>query len=131
MMNMERSEEDILKEELKKSAEDFKAQLEVEVSESLVQAEKMVKTSAVIAGGALLGYAIYKVFFESEESKKKHKKRKSKKSKGSDFLEPVLKAGAEMATTFLLSMARRKLVEYISDLDQTFETSNGHSQANQ
>lgn len=128
---METSEEDIIKEELKKSADDFKTQLEVEVNESLVQAEKAVKTTAVIAGGALLGYAIYKVFFESEESKKKHKKKKSKKSKGSDFLDPVLKAGAEMATTFLLSMARRKLVEYMSDLDQTFESSNGHSQANQ
>jgi hypothetical protein len=130
-MKMETSEEDIIKEELKKSADDFKTQLEVEVNESLVQAEKAVKTTAVIAGGALLGYAIYKVFFESEESKKKHKKKKSKKSKGSDFLDPVLKAGAEMATTFLLSMARRKLVEYMSDLDQTFESSNGHSQANQ
>ena len=128
---MKTSDEDILKEELRESADSFKAQLEVEVNESLVQVEKMVKTSAVIAGGALLGYAIYKVFFQSEESKKKHKKGNTKKSKGSDFLEPILKAGAEMATTFLLSMARRKLVEYISDLDQTFETSNGHSQANQ
>jgi hypothetical protein len=128
---METNEEDILKKDLKKSADSFKAQLEVEVNESIVQLEKMVKTTAVIAGGALLGYAVFKIFFMSEESGKKHKKGKSKKSRGPDFLEPVLKAGAEVATTFLLSMARRKIVEYMNDLDHTFESSNGHPSGNQ
>ena len=131
MNKMVKSEEEVLKEDLRKSADSFKAQLEVEVNESLVQVEKMLKTTAVIAGGAILGYSVFKLFFKSEESKKKHKNKKSKKPGKSTFFDPMIKAGAEVATTFLLSMARKKLIEYINDLDQTFEPSNEHSARNQ
>ena len=127
---METSDENVLKDELQKSADSYKAQLEVEVGESLEQIEKVVKTATMIAGGALIGYTIFKIFFQSEEEEKKPKK-KQKKTRSSYFFDPMLKAGAEIATTFLLSMARRKLIEYINSLDQTVESSNGHSTTDQ
>ena len=128
---METSDENVLKEELQKSADSYKAQLEVEVGESLEQIEKVVKTASIIAGGALLGYTVFKIFFQTEDEETKSKKKKRKRSRSSGLMDPVIKAGAEIATSFLLAMARRKLIEYINSLDQTVETTNGHSTTDQ
>ena len=130
MKKMETSDDKILKENLRKSAESYKAQLAVEVSESMNQLERILKTTAVVAGGALIGYSIFKILFETEDEKKKDKKNRSAKTVKSDFFRPLVKAGAEVVATYVLAIARQKLKEYINNLKETETSSNGHSSGN-
>ena len=130
---METIEEREKKESLRNSADELKAQLETELEQSLEQISKLAKVAAAVAGGVLIGYSVYKVFFESEESKKRKKlKGKSKKSEkgsgaGSSFFDPILRAGGELAATYLLAIAKRKLQEYIINFEEGPEQPDEHS----
>lgn len=137
MKKMETSDDKVLKDFLRKTADSYKSQLEIEVNESIGQFEKFLKTAAITVGGFLLGYAVYNLLLDTEEAdvekqkkKKKTRVKKSKRRRNKDY-HPIVKAGAEVAATFLLSMARQKLVEYIKDLERTKSESNGYSSGDQ
>ena len=129
---METTEEKEKKEILRKSADELKDQLEVELDQSLEQITKLVKVAAAVAGGVLVGYSVYKVFFESEDKKKRKKEKKKMKvyadssDSGSSFFDPILRAGGELVATYLLAIAKRKLQEYISNLEHGHSESNEH-----
>ena len=133
---METKEDKLVKESLRKSADSFKASLEHEIGESMVELEKAAKIAAAVGGGLLLGYSIYKIFFEKEETPKKKKGWKGKKGKKgmyeeslmSSIFRPIVAAGAEVASQYLLAMAKQKLEAYLQELTEGHTISDEHSE---
>jgi hypothetical protein len=125
---METTTEEQLKENLKKSADSFKEQLEMDVNESLDHIQKIIKIAAMVAGGAFISYSVYNTIFTPKRQKDDEREKKygiSKIARG--IFRPILKAGVEVAAAFLLSIAKQKLQEYIRDLEKTKTTVNGDS----
>jgi hypothetical protein len=120
---MKMIDEKALKDDLKKSADSYREQLEIEVNESLDQIQRLVKYAAMVAGGAMISYSVYKTFFESKEVEKDE----SPKKKKSSFFQPIIKAGVEITAAYLLSIARQKLQEYIKDLEESKTSMNGNT----
>lgn len=104
------------KEDLRKSADEYKQRFESDIDQTLSGIKKFINISVTIGTGLFIGYAAFRLFLDDKDRKESSKPVETD-SVNQGFLNSVVSAGAEMAGIFLLTIAKNKLKEYITDLN--------------
>jgi len=113
------------KEDLRKSADDYKQRIESDIDQTLSGIKKFINISATIGTGLFIGYAAFRLFLDDKDRKESSEPVEAD-SVNQGFLNSVVSAGAEMAGIFLLTIAKKKLKEYLTDLNRIETESDEH-----
>lgn len=120
-MEQETSNKDARKQELKKSADEFKRQLEDDLNHSADEIKRIGKFTLIVGAVSLVGYAATRFFSSGKkDSDTLHKENKSKSS----ILDGLVSAGTEVAVVYLLSFAKSKLKDYLKELNKLDKKAN-------
>lgn len=120
-MEKETSNKHARKQELKKSADDFKRQLEDDLNHSADEIIRIGKYTLIVGVVSLVGYAVTRYFSSGKKDPKTlHKENESKSS----ILDGLVAAGTEVAAVYLLSFAKSKLKDYLKELNKLDKKTN-------
>lgn len=111
----------MVKEQLEASSKKYKQEFEQELEKLVGDVSSLGKDLAYIVGGLALGYQIFNILFKEKE---KHgvKSTKIQNKRTSELKTSIVSAITKNATVFLLSMARKRLVSYLDNLNDNNES---------